>query len=415
MDRDAALAHFRDVRALTTALVAPLSAEDALLQAMPDVSPAKWHLAHTTWFFEAFVLGPLDPDFKPFDADFGYLFNSYYEAQGPRHPRAQRGLISRPSLARVRAWRDATDAAVARFIATASERCWTAAAPRITLGLHHEQQHQELLASDMKFNLATQPGAPAWRPRAPGSAATAPLSWHTHPGGVVEIGHAGEDFAFDNERPRHRAFVEPFALADRLVTNAEVAAFRADGGYRSPSLWLSDGWAWVQAHGVDAPLYWHDRDGALFEATLHGLWPLDPARPASHLSAYEAEAVAAWLGARLPTEFEWEVMAADVPPSQSGLDPDGEVHPAGAGAGHHIRQLDETLWQWTRSAYLPYPGFRPLPGALGEYNGKFMSGQWVLRGGCVATPAGHSRRTYRNFYHPHQRWPFTGLRLARDV
>ena len=392
---------FARVRAHSVALAAPLSAEDQCVQSMPDASPTKWHLAHTSWFFEAVVLVPHRPDYQPFDRRFFHLFNSYYESLGPRHPRPQRGLLTRPGLAEVHAYRDHVDAAMQRLIDERGDD-WQAIAPLIELGLNHEQQHQELILTDVLHALSCNPLLPAYRPAdAPvlRLAATTPVTnWISMPAGSAEIGHAGDGFAFDNETPRHRVHLEPYRIADRLVTCGDYAQFMADGGYERAMLWLSDGWAAVQAGEWKAPLYWIAPDDPRAPAAhwqvfgLHGVRPLDPAAPVSHLSFYEAAAYAEWAGARLPTEAEWET----------------------AFGASGIAQMTGHVWQWTRSSYDPYPGFRPWAGAVGEYNGKFMVGQLVLRGGSAATPEGHTRPTYRNFFPAGARWQFSGLRLARD-
>ncbi|MBW8784391.1 MAG: ergothioneine biosynthesis protein EgtB [Novosphingobium sp.] len=389
-------------RGLSEALVAPLSDADATLQSMADASPAKWHLAHVTWFFETFVLRDHAPGYQPFDAGWGYLFNSYYEAEGPRHARPARGLLSRPSLSQVLAWRAHVDAALAPLFGRPE------LAPLLELGIAHEQQHQELLLTDIKHALAQNPLGPAMWDAAssPPPSDAGPGAWHEHPGGIALIGADGTGFAFDNEGPRHRVLLEPFALAAQLVTNAEWEVFIADGGYSTPTLWLSDGWAWVRAEGISAPLYWRGH-----EHFTHAGWQRrEPGAPVTHISYYEADAYAAWAGARLPTEFEWEAIASgDDLAGGNQLEVAGPVLPAGSAS------LFGDCWQWTRSAYLPYPRFRPVAGAVGEYNGKFMSGQFVLKGASCATPRGHSRASYRNFFYPHQRWQFTGLRLARDL
>ena len=390
------------VRSHSLALTAPLSAEDQCIQSMPDASPAKWHLAHTSWFFEAVVLTAHASGYRPFDRRFFHLFNSYYESLGPRHPRPQRGLITRPGLGEVHAYRAHVDEALRAFIAGADDAAWAAAQPLIELGLQHEQQHQELILTDILHALSCNPLLPACRSgTAPAPARAAPgaaVEWIAHSGGIVDIGHAAGGFAFDNETPRHRALLAPHRIAHRLVTCGEYLEFIADGGYRSAALWLSDGWAAVQANGWSGPLYWIAPGDPRAPAPhwqvfgLDGVRPLDPSAPVSQLSFYEAAAYAEWAGARLPTEFEWE--AAFGTPG--------------------IRQMTGHVWQWTRSSYDPYPGFRPLAGAVGEYNGKFMVGQLVLRGGSIATPAGHERPTYRNFFPPAARWQFSGLRLAKD-
>ncbi|HWI84102.1 ergothioneine biosynthesis protein EgtB [Ramlibacter sp.] len=391
---------FAQVRAETLARTATLTPEDQGVQAMPDASPAKWHLAHTTWFFEAVVLAAHAPGYTPFDARFFRLFNSYYESLGPRHPRPQRGLLTRPGLEQVHAYRRHVDAALRRFIEGADADTWSAAAPLVQLGLHHEQQHQELIVTDILAAFWCNPLLPVYQP-VPGprpAAGPTALRWIERPEAVAEIGHAGSGFAFDNETPRHRVLLAAHRIADRLVTCGEYLQFIEDGGYRRPALWLSDGWAAAQDAGWTAPRYWIAPDDSRAPAAhwqvfgQHGVQPLDPAAPVVHLSLYEAAAYAHWAGARLPTEFEWELAF--------GVD--------------GVRQMTGHAWQWTRSSYDPYPGFRPLAGAVGEYNGKFMVGQLVLRGGSIATPAGHARATYRNFFQPAARWQFSGLRLARD-
>ena len=389
---DDLLSRYRQVRAHTVDLAGPLSAEDQTVQSMPDASPVKWHQAHTSWFFETFLLTPFLADYQPFDPLFGYLFNSYYETVGPRRPRPQRGLVTRPSLGRVRAYRDHVDEAMAALL---QGELTPDVAALVDLGLAHEEQHQELILMDVLHLFAQMPGHPAYRNDAPAPHADPdPMGFVPFEGGMVRLGHDGEGFAFDNEQPAHDVLLAPFALADRLVTNAEWIAFLEDGGYRRADLWLSDGWAQVKAEDWTSPIYWREgEDGAWSEMTLAGLVPLDPNAPVSHVSFYEADAYARWAGCRLPTEAEWERAAL---------------------AGAQLGQMRDVLWQWTASAYSPYPGFAPGAGAVGEYNGKFMINQMVLRGGCTATPAGHCRPTYRNFFYPHQRWQFSGVRLARD-
>jgi ergothioneine biosynthesis protein EgtB len=413
---DALAGRFLEVRGLTETLAAPLSAEDQTVQSMPDTSPTKWHRAHTTWFFETFLLGPHLSGYRPFDARYGYLFNSYYEALGARHPRPERGLLSRPGISEIAAYRRHVDGAMLDLLATPLA---ARVAALTELGVHHEQQHQELLLMDIKHLLSLNPLAPAYRPGPPPATAGAPREtgsgpgWTAHPGGLVEIGHDGEGFAFDNESPRHGAYVHPFTLADRPATCGEWQAFIADGGYRRPELWLSEGWATVQTAGWEAPLYWSAAEDRTQVFTLGGLRPLAGDEPVCHVSYFEADAFARWSRARLPTEAEWEVVAADRPVAGRFLDLD-VLHPRPVGPGPGPQALFGDLWQWTASAYLPYPGFAPAAGAVGEYNGKFMVNQQVLRGGCCATPAGHVRTTYRNFFPASARWPFTGVRLARD-
>jgi ergothioneine biosynthesis protein EgtB len=403
------------VRAATVALTAPLTAEDQQVQSMPDVSPTKWHLAHMAWFFETFLLIPSLPGYEAFDPQFGYLFNSYYEAVGERWPRPERGLLSRPSLDRILAYRRHVDAHMGDLIASASPQAWSAIEPVLDLGLHHEQQHQELLLMDIKHVFSLNPLAPAYAPAPARAAAPAPLlGWIPFDGGLVRIGHDGYSFAFDNEGPRHKVWLEPFAIASRLSTCGEYLAFIEDGGYSSPQLWLSDGWAAVQREGWQAPLYWRDGDdGERLIFTLSGLRRLDPAEPVSHLSFYEADAFARWSGRRLPTEAEWEIAAGAATADTSGTG--GLFHPQAAAPILGLQQAQGELWQWTMSPYAPYPRYRPPEGPIGEYNGKFMSSQMVLRGSAAVTPQGHTRLTYRNFFPPHARWAFSGVRLADDA
>jgi ergothioneine biosynthesis protein EgtB len=401
-ERSAVAERFARVRARTLALAAPLSPEDQCVQSMPDASPTKWHLAHTSWFFEAVVLQPHLQGYEPFEPRWHHLFNSYYEALGTRHPRPQRGLLTRPLLASVHRYRAHVEAAVEHLVAMADAATWAAVQPLIELGLHHEEQHQELILTDILHAFSCNPLLPAYESLAPserqaGEPAPA-LNWLQGPAGPVRIGHAGEGFAFDNETPRHTAWLQPYRLADRLVTGGEYADFIADGGYRTASLWLSDGWAMLQAQQWHAPAYWIAPDDPRAPSAqwqvfgLDGVTPLDASAPVTQLSFYEAAAYAEWAGARLPTEAEWEA-ASELP---------------------GVRQLSGQAWQWTRSSYEPYPGYRPWTGAIAEYNGKFMVGQMVLRGGSLATPAGHARKSYRNFFPPAARWQFSGLRLARD-
>ncbi|HEX4197696.1 MAG TPA: ergothioneine biosynthesis protein EgtB [Caulobacteraceae bacterium] len=414
---DPALAgRFAQVRAATLLLTTPLSAEDQTVQSMPDCSPVKWHQAHTAWFFETFLLIPNDPDYQPFDPLFGYLFNSYYETVGPRRPRPERGLVTRPSLSEVRAYRRHVDAAMTALLAGPAGRD-PAVIALVELGLAHEEQHQELILMDVLHLFAQMPGHPAYRQvAATRSPDPGPMGFVDFEGGLGEIGHDGQDFAFDNETPRHLALLAPYRLADRLVTNAEWLGFMDAGGYARAELWLSDGWAKVREEGWTHPLYWvEDEAGGWGEMTLGGLRPLDPHGPVSHISYYEADAYARWAGKRLPTEAEWERAAAGLDDDTGGLDLD-RLTPLAAAAGEPgLRQMFGGLWQWTASSYSPYPGFKPDAGAVGEYNGKFMVNQMVLRGGGCATPRGHVRASYRNFFYPHQRWMFSGLRLAEDA
>ena len=407
-------ARYTAVRRATLALADPLSAEDCALQSMPDASPVKWHLAHTTWFFETFVLVPHVRDYTVFDPAFRVLFNSYYHGVGDRHPRPERGLVSRPDLATVRAYRVHVDAAIEALLAGP-----LAATVRnlIELGLQHEQQHQELIVTDVKHLLARNPLRPVYHPRWPlARVQPRPLAWHACEGGLVKVGHQAEGFAFDNELPAHQVFVAPFELASRPVTHGEYAAFIADGGYRRPELWLSLGWDTVCAQGWEAPLYWERGDRGWRTFTLHGMVDIDDHTPVCHLSYFEADAYARWAGARLPSEFEWELGARDLPVDGNFAE-SGALHPmpyAGTRNAQRPIQMFGDVWEWTHSAYAPYPGYRTAPGAVGEYNGKFMCAQYVLRGGSCASPASHLRATYRNFFAPEARWQFSGVRLARD-
>ena len=404
-------ARYAKVRALTEALAAPLSDADATVQSMEDASPAKWHLAHTTWFFETFVLRDHVAAYRLHDERFPFLFNSYYEAEGRRHARDRRGMVTRPTLDEVRAYRAAVDDALLRALPTLAP----AAQELVALGCHHEEQHQELLVTDLLHLFSENPLEPALWPAAAKVpvAMPAPVGWIATEEQVVEIGHDGTGFAFDCEGPRHRALTPAHALADRTVTNGEWAAFIADGGYNDARLWLADGWAWVQREGVAAPLYWEQRDGAWTRFGLDGRRAVDPAAPVTHVSFFEADAYATWAGARLPTEFEWEAAAARHDAAGGNqMDAAGPVEPRPAARDP---AFFGDVWEWTGSAYRPYPGFRTVEGAVGEYNGKFMSGQFVLRGASCATPRGHARASYRNFFYPHQRWQFTGVRLAKDL
>jgi ergothioneine biosynthesis protein EgtB len=391
-------------RKLTLDLAAPLSDADATVQPFPDASPAKWHLAHTSWFFETFVLRDHAPGYRPFDDRYAFLFNSYYEAEGPRHARPRRGMLSRPSLDEIRSYRAHVDEALERTFPSLSP----AALELVELGISHEQQHQELFLTDILATFAENPLEPAYGELAPPACfAAEPLSWHAGREGIVEIGAADAGFAFDSERPRHRVFLSAHEIANRRVSNREWRQFIDAGGYRTPTLWLSEGWDWVQREQVSAPLYWRDE---ATEFTLAGRREIDWAAPVSHVSFYEADAFARWAGARLPTECESEDFAASADPTIGNqLDGAGPVLPRPGGG------MFGDVWEWTQSAFASYPGFAPAAGAVGEYNGKFMSGQFVLKGASCATPRGHSRASYRNFFPPHARWQFTGLRLARDA
>jgi ergothioneine biosynthesis protein EgtB len=402
---------YRRVRRETEALAAPLSAEDQTIQSMPDASPTKWHRAHTTWFFETFLLTPHLPGYSVFDQNFGYVFNSYYEAVGPRHPRPSRGILSRPGVEAVAAYRAHVDAAMERLL----EGCGDDVAELAVMGLHHEQQHQELLLTDIKHAFSCSPIFPAYAPAsvAPLAGSLPPVRWWRIDGGIHQIGHrpGGQaiEFAFDNELPRHAALLRNCAIADRPVSNAEFRAFMEDGGYRRPELWLSEGWATAQVAQWESPGYWH-RDGSGWQVyTLHGLQAVRDDEPVCHVSFFEAAAYAEWAGRRLPTEFEWEVAARRYG-SDEGQPEAIRAHPRPLRAG-----ICQDVWEWTASPYSPYPGYHPQAGALGEYNGKFMINQMVLRGRSCATPPGHHRPTYRNFFPPHARWQFSGFRLAEDT
>jgi ergothioneine biosynthesis protein EgtB len=395
---------YRETRALSAALATPLTAEDQCVQSMPDASPTKWHLAHTTWFFERMILSQ-SPGYEVFDSRFDAIFNSYYLGLGTPFTRAHRGLLTRPSSHEVNAYRQHVDAAMEQLLTSAGpeKRSLT------ILGLNHEQQHQELMLTDIKHAFSCNPLLPAYCPGAPlALAATPALDWISHEGGTVEIGHDGKGFAFDNEGPRHEVRLRPFRLAARAVTCGEYQAFVEDGGYKRPEFWLSDGWALAQREGWNAPLYWLDEE-RLF--TLHGTRPRNPGEPVTHVSFYEAAAYAIWAGKRLPTEFEWEAVAARAPMHGNFLDR-GVLNPRPSEGG--APSLLGDVWVWTRSSYDPYPGYKPFEGPLSEYNGKFMVGQIVLRGGSCATPPGHLRATYRNFFPPSARWQFSGIRLAED-
>ncbi|MEM9204637.1 MAG: ergothioneine biosynthesis protein EgtB [Actinomycetota bacterium] len=404
---------FLEVRAQTEALAAPLTPEDQQVQSMPDVSPTKWHRAHITWFFETFLLVPHQPGYERVDDFYNFLYNSYYEAVGARHPRPDRGLITRPTNDEVTEYRRRVDESMVGFIETVA-----AGRPDlldlVVLGLHHEQQHQELILMDIKHVLSCNPFAPAYRPQERRPAGPVPdLGWVEHVGGIVEIGHDGAGFHFDNEGPRHQALLQPHRIADRLVTAGEWLDFMADDGYHRPELWLADGWHHICKVGWEAPQYWQVGDDGWEIHTLNGVHPVDHAEPVVHVSYYEADAYARWAGHRLPTEFEWEAHAAQTPVVGNFL-PTGALHPLPADGVGDVQQLFGDVWEWTASSYAPYPGFRPVEGAVGEYNGKFMIDQQVLRGGSCVTPGGHTRATYRNFFPTRTRWMFSGVRLADD-
>lgn len=408
---------YKQVRSFTEQLCEPLATEDYVIQSMPDVSPTKWHLAHVTWFWETFLLSPALSGYKSLHPQYAYLFNSYYNTLGERHCRPKRGLISRPTVKETYEYRRYVDEHVLGLLEGVDGRQLVELTPIITLGLHHEQQHQELMVTDIKHVLACNPLYPAYLPRARAASSVPPMEWISFPEGVYWVGYEGKGFSFDNEGPRHRQFVQPFQLASRLVTNGEYLEFMQDGGYESPLLWLSEGWAKVRADEWKAPLYWENIDGRWMVMTLSGLREVEKAEPVCHVSYYEADAYARWAGARLPTEAEWEVAVQDVPVEGNFVE-SGLFHPAPlnvAATGGKLAQMYGDVWEWTQSSYSPYPGFRPAAGAVGEYNGKFMCNQYVLRGGSCATSLSHIRPTYRNFFPADAQWQFMGIRLAREV
>lgn len=402
------------VRQASEEICAPLEIEDYGIQTMVDVSPPKWHLAHTSWFFETFLLVPSLPGYREYHPDFVRLFNSYYEQVGEYHPRPRRGLLSRPTVKEVYAYRAHVDEAMLSLLAQCPETERARTEHLIRIGLNHEQQHQELLLTDIKHILGTNPLRPAYRELATPGGRAATLRWHDFEGGLVRIGAEGEGFHYDNEAPRHQVWLEPFRLASRAVTNGEYLAFIEDGGYRRPELWLSEGWVALKQGRFRQPLYWEQHDGQWQEMTLGGLRPLDPEAPVCHVNYFEADAYASWAGHRLPTEMEWEHVASGQPVEGNLRDRD-RLQPVATPAADGVQQLFGDVWEWTRSAYAPYPGFAPPDGALGEYNGKFMCGQYVLRGGSCVTPADHIRATYRNFFYPADQWQFSGIRLASDL
>jgi ergothioneine biosynthesis protein EgtB len=407
---------YRNVRKHSEDLCTPLSAEDCAIQAAPEASPTKWHLAHTSWFFENFLLKEYLANYREFHPMYGYLFNSYYEQVGKFQPRQERGFLSRPDLEEICRYRAHVDDHMLKLLRSARGGVWPEVQRRLEIGINHEQQHQELLLTDIKFNFSVNPLRPPYRtdlPEAPGTRAS-PQRWIAFPGGIREIGHQGGGFAYDNEAPRHRTYLNPFRLASRPATNGEYLAFMEDGGYGNPAFWLSDGWATARRLHWSCPLYWESIDGVWWQFTLGGPRRLNLDEPVCHVSYYEAAAYAAWAGKRLPTEAEWEVAASGLAVS-GNLRDSGTLHPAAAPHGDGLLQMYGDVWEHTASPYQPYPGFRSAPGALGEYNGKFMCNQMVLRGGSCVTPANHIRASYRNFFYPHERWQFQGLRLAEDA
>ncbi|MEO5754820.1 MAG: ergothioneine biosynthesis protein EgtB [Chthoniobacterales bacterium] len=412
------LDRYRQIRRFSEKLCATLEPEDFVVQSMPDVSPTKWHLAHTSWFFETFILKVWIPDYQPEVPEYAYLFNSYYNAAGDMHRRDLRGLISRPTVAEAFRFRRSVDQHIEELLENADEDLRQEIQAVFTIGLHHEQQHQELLVTDIKHVFAQNPLHPIFRERseAPTPSSIAPCGFVDFEEAIVEIGHTGRGFSYDNEGPRHRALVPAFSLATRPVTNGEYIEFIEAGGYTRPDHWLSLGWTIVNEQRWESPLYWTKRNGAWWNFTLSGLRPIDPAEPVTHVSHFEADAFANWSGARLPTEFEWEQAAAGLEIEGNFVDTERfQPAPVEAQPNGKLTRMFGDVWEWTRSAYLPYPGYRAVPGALGEYNGKFMSNQMVLRGGSCATSQNHIRSTYRNFFQPEKRWQFTGIRLARDL
>lgn len=409
-------AAIRRVRKQSETLCEPLAVEDYLVQAAVHASPAKWHLAHTTWFFETFVLKPFAPRYQPFSAEFDHLFNSYYNGVGSQHDRGKRGLLSRPSVADIYHYRETIDQQLLDLLSQPSHKERALLRERVTLGLQHEQQHQELFFTDIKYNLAQNPLRPIYMPLdIPVASSKTGLQWRPFEGGLHALGYADDGFCFDNETPLHQQFIAPFELANRPVTQGEFAAFISDDGYRRPELWLSDGWATVQQNSWESPLYWEASDDGGQIYTLHGVIEPDPLAPVCHISFYEADAYARWANARLPTEFEWE-LAAQEQSVEGHFANDGIIHPRGAcNVADHLQQMFGDVWEWTSSAYAPYPGYTPASGAIGEYNGKFMCNQMVLKGGSCASERDHLRRSYRNFFYPADRWQFSGLRLARSL
>ena len=417
IDRGLLLKQFKKVRDFTDGLCRNLKTEDFVIQSMPDVSPTKWHLAHTTWFFEAFVLMRSSADYENFNPVYKYLFNSYYVQMGERFTRSRRGLLSRPTVKEVFEYRDYINSRITEFIEKSSEELYSRFSGIIEIGIHHEQQHQELMITDIKHVYSINPLYPVYiNKELPAVESVPPIEWIKIEGGLYEIGYGGKGFSYDNETPVHKEYADDFAIASRLVTNREYLNFINDKGYQTPWLWLSDGWATVEKENWEAPLYWTKFDGEWFNYKLNGFQKIDLNEPVCHVSHYEADAFARWSGARLPTEAEWEIAAKDIPVNGNFADSEN-FHPAALSAGSNdgqIYQMYGDVWEWTGSAYLPYSGFKPVSGALGEYNGKFMSGQMVLKGGSCATPESHIRKTYRNFFQPSSRWQFMGIRLAKE-
>ncbi len=412
----AVISRYQEIRRVTETLCGPLGVEDYVIQAMPEASPARWHLGHVSWFFDAFILSPYLPGFRPPDERYHYLFNSYYNEAGPQWAREQRGSLSRPTVAEVYDYRVRVDRAVVELVERSAPEELESLASLIALGLNHEQQHQELLITDIKYNLSVNPLRPAYHDRTvPAATHAAPMRWVGFEGGMSWTGHGGDGFAFDNEWPRHKSYIPPFRIASRLVNNGEFLEFVEAGGYSRPEYWLSDGWKTVQREAWKTPLYWELLDGEWSTFTMSGMQPVDLGAPVCHVSYYEADAFARWRGARLPTEHEWEHAAGSATVDGTFLDA-GVYQPlAGDVGGEQLAQMFGDVWQWTQSPYTPYPGFRPWEGALGEYNGKFMVNQMVLRGGSCATPQSHYRPTYRNFFPPDARWQFSGIRLANSA
>ncbi len=413
LSRDGARAAYHEVRAASERLCDPLQTDDYILQSIVQTSPPKWHLAHVSWFFETFLLDEFLPGYNPFHPQYRYLFNSYYEQVGPYHPRPQRGMLSRPTVEEVYRYRAWVDEHIGQLIDNIDDQSWPEVSRRLSIGLNHEQQHQELLLTDIKHNFWVNPLYPAYSKELPDEqAASGALQWHEYRSGLRYIGADGEGFSYDNEQPRHTVYIDAYRLGSRLVTNGEYLSFIEDGGYARPELWLSDGWATVKQEQWQAPLYWLKQDGQWWQFSLAGLRPLNEHEPVAHISYYEADAYARWAGNRLPTEQEWELAAAGEA-VEGNLRDSGWLHPRAA-RGEEMQQQFGDVWEWTASPYIPYPGYRAAAGPLGEYNGKFMCNQMVLRGGSCVTPADHIRASYRNFFYPHERWQFSGLRLAED-